>query len=57
MSEKKLSEILNLLTGIKLYEWKSIENAVNREFEEMSNRLELAETSRIQREIESEIIH
>lgn len=56
MNEKKLSEILNLLKGLKLYEWKSIENAVNREFAEMSNRLELTDTKKIQKFVENEII-
>ncbi len=57
MEEQKLLEILKLLTGLKLYEWKSIENAVNREFAEMSNRLELTDVSRIQKFVENEIIH
>ncbi len=57
MSEEKLSKILDLLTGIKFYEWKSIENAVNREFTEMSNRLELTDVSKIQKFAENEIIH
>lgn len=53
MEKDKVSEIIPKLVGLKLYEWKSIENAVNREFTEMSNRLELKDASRIQREVES----
>ena len=56
MTNEKLSEILNLLTGIKLYEWKSIENAVNREFAESSNRLALTDVSKIQKFVAGEII-
>lgn len=57
MEKDKVSEIISKLVGLKLYEWKSIENAVNREFAEMSNRLELTETSKIQVRVENEIIH
>lgn len=57
MEKDKLSEIISKLVGLKLYEWKSIENAVNREFAEMSNRLELTDTSKIRVRVENEIIH
>lgn len=57
MSEEKLCEILSLLKGLKFCEWKSIENAVNREFTEAANRLELADISKIQKFVANEIIH
>lgn len=55
MDEAKLFQILELLRGLKFYEWKSIERAVNYEFCSMSNRLELTDISKIQKMIESEI--
>ena len=57
MGEDKVSKIILGLSGLKLYEWKSIENAVNREFAEMSNRLELTDASKIQKFVANEIIH
>lgn len=57
MSDEKLSKILNMLKGLKFYEWKSIERAINFEFSTMSNRLELTDISRIQKEIELDISH
>lgn len=57
MNEEKIREIILSLSGLKLYEWKSIENAVNREFAEMSNRLELKDVSKIQKFVANEIIH
>ncbi len=57
MTEQKLSEITSSLMGLKLYEWKSVEDAVNREFTEMSNRLELTDVSKIQIRLKNELIH
>ncbi|MCM1219010.1 MAG: hypothetical protein NC548_31395 [Lachnospiraceae bacterium] len=57
MSTERLSEIISALTGLKLYEWKSVEDAVNREFTEMSNRLELTDVSKIQIRLKNELIH
>lgn len=57
MDKEKVSQTLSLMTGMKYYEWQSIERAVNIEFAAMSNRLELTDVSKIQKTIESEIIH
>lgn len=57
MNEQQLEEILKTLAGLKFHEWKTIESAVNMEFSAMSNRLELTDVSKIQRNIVNEIIH
>lgn len=57
MDIERLSEIISALSGLKYYEWKSIERAVNQEFESMSNRLELEDVSKIQKCVEDEIIY
>lgn len=56
MDKEKLSQILSLLSGLKRYEWKTIERAVNYEFAATSNRLELTDTSEIQKTVESELL-
>ena len=56
MEEKKVSEILDSLLGLRFHEWKSIESLVNQEFDEMSNRLILTDVSKIQKKAKSEII-
>lgn len=56
MEEKKVSEILDSLLGLRFHEWKSIESLVNQEFDEMSNRLILTDISKIQKKAKSEII-
>lgn len=56
MDEKKISEILDVLLGLRFHEWKSIEALVNQEFDEMSNRLVLTDVSKIQKKAIDEII-
>lgn len=57
MEKDKISQIVQSLVGLKAYEWQAIERAVNKEFASMSNRLELTDITRIQKNIEREIIH
>ncbi|ENZ39271.1 hypothetical protein [Enterocloster bolteae] len=56
MEEKKISEIIDSLSGLRFHEWKSIESLVNQEFDEMSNRLILTDVSKIQKKAKSDII-
>ena len=57
MEKTNISKIIESLSGLQLYEWKSIKSAVNREFDAMSNRLELTDVSKIQKMVLNEIIH
>lgn len=57
MEKTNISKIIESLSGLQLYEWKSIKSAVNREFDTMSNRLELTDVSKIQKMVLNEIIH
>ena len=57
MEKTYISKIIESLSGLKHHEWKSIESAVNREFDAMSNRLELTDVSKIQKMVLNEIIH
>ena len=57
MEKTNISKIIESLSGLKHHEWKSIESAVNREFDAMSNRLELTDVSKIQKMVLNEIIH
>lgn len=57
MEKTNISKIIESLSGLKRHEWKSIESAVNREFDAMSNRLELTDVSKIQKMVLNEIIH
>lgn len=54
MTAEKLNEVLDAVSGLKFCEWKSIEEAVNREFNAMSNRLELTDVSRIKKLVSNE---
>ena len=57
MEKTNISKIIESLSGLKHHEWKSIESAVNREFDAMSNRLELTDVSKIQKMVLNEMIH
>ncbi len=57
MEKTNISKIIESLSGLKHHEWKSIESAVNREFDAMSNRLELTDVSKIQKMVLNETIH
>lgn len=57
MEKTNISKIIESLSGLQLYEWKSIKSAVNREFDAMSNRLELTDVSKIQKMVLNEMIH
>lgn len=57
LEKEKISGILDALSGLAFHEWKSIESAVNREFDAMSNRLELTDVSKIQKMVLNEMIH
>jgi hypothetical protein len=57
LEKTNISKIIESLSGLKHHEWKSIESAVNREFDAMSNRLELTDVSKIQKMVLNEIIH
>lgn len=56
MEKTNISKIIESLSGLQLYEWKSIKSAVNREFDAMSNRLELTDVSKIQKMVLNETI-